>query len=72
MDRFDMNRKVRVTVSADFIVSAGALQYTTDKKADAIFADAAFAMAEEQLLAKVRDALRTIEGSNFTLTLEEK
>ena len=65
-------RNVRITVSADFEVSAGVIQHTTDKEVDAIINDRSLAMAEECILANVRDAIRSTGGSNFKLTIEEK
>lgn len=67
----EMEKNVRITVSADFKVSS-TVQYTTDKVADGIMNDRYLASAEECLLANVRDAIRTTGGSNFTLTIEEK
>ena len=67
----EMEKTVRITVSADFKVSS-TVQYTTDKVADGIMNDRYLASAEECLLANVRDAIRTTGGSNFTLTIEEK
>lgn len=67
----EMEKNVRITVSADFKVSS-TVQYTTDKVADGIMNDRYLASVEERLLANVRDAIRTTGGSNFTLTIEEK
>jgi len=66
-----MERKVRITVSADFTVSS-ITQDTENKVADDIMNDRYLASAEECLLANVRDAIRATGGSNFTLTIEEK
>lgn len=66
-----MDKKIRITVSADFTVSS-ITQDTGDKVADVIMNDRYLASVEECLLANVRDAIRATGGSNFTLTLEEK
>lgn len=66
-----MERKVRITVSADFTVSS-ITQDTGDKVADDIMNDRYLASAEECVLANVRDAIRATGGGNFTLTIEEK
>lgn len=70
-DEAELEKNVRITVSADFKVSS-IVQDTTDKVADGIMNDRYLASAEECLLANVRDAIRTTGGSNFTLTIEEK
>lgn len=66
-----MDKKIRITVSADFTVSS-ITQDTGDKVADAIMNDRYLASVEECLIANVRDAIRATGGSNFILTLEEK
>lgn len=66
-----MERKVRITVSADFEVSS-ITQDTGNKVADDIMNDRYLASAEECVLANVRDAIRATGGSNFALTIEEK